>query len=144
MPKRPSRICELADRGYREWERRFEQENQIELDEAIRRESLNRKIAVWVLIPWDPDLKKCPVVHKWMHRTAKITGNHFNGVLNTWRNFADKNNPDNHDLQHNARIDVKKAVNVVMKDIARYGSLKISFDKEIGFVRKMVKWITKE
>lgn len=33
-------------------------------------------------------------------------------------------------------MDENKGINVVMKEIARYGSLKVSFDKEINFKKK--------
>lgn len=66
----------------------------------------------------------------------QITGNHFQGALNTWHNFADKNNPENCDFKTHAKMDENKAVNVVMKEIARYGSLKVSFDKEINFKKE--------
>lgn len=65
----------------------------------------------------------------------QVTGNHFQGALNTWRNFANKNAPENQDFVLHAQKDEKRAVDVVMKEIRAYGSLKVSFDKEINFRR---------
>ena len=47
----------------------------------------------------------------------QLTGNHFGGVLNMWRNFADKRNPANMDLQNHARSDEDRDVAIVEKEI---------------------------
>ena len=38
----------------------------------------------------------------------QVTGNHFQGALNTWRNFANQNNPENRDFTKHIKMDEKK------------------------------------
>lgn len=66
----------------------------------------------------------------------QVTGNHFQGALNTCRNFAKQKNPENRDFTNHIKMDEKRAVDVVKQEIKAYGSLKISFDKEINFQRE--------
>lgn len=66
----------------------------------------------------------------------EVTGNHFQGALNMWRSFAQKNHPENRDFANHIKADENRAIDVVIKEIKAYGSLKISFDKDINFQRE--------
>lgn len=64
------------------------------------------------------------VTERYQRDCYQVTGNHFQGALNTWRNFARKSNPENRDFTNYVKMDEKRAVDVVIKEINDYGSLK--------------------